>query len=326
MIASTLSSTMATASSQAFTFVISLSSSSSSSSIHNHNKVHTNNLISNHFTPIPKSQFSLKPLKFTKPQIPNSISRRSGCFSAALDDLELDNDEDEEITESGSGSGSESESESEEGEGRVYVGNLPFNMTSSQLSEIFGEAGTVVNVEIVYDRVTDRSRGFGFVTMGSVQEAKEAIQMFHGTQVGGRTIRVNFPEVPRGGEREIMGAKIRNSYRGFVDSPHKIYAGNLSWALTSESLKEAFSEQPGLLSAKVIYDKNSGRPRGFGFVTFESAEHMESALNSLDGVEVEGRALRLNRASDRVRVTPTVQESDSESSFDSSELLSNISG
>ena len=41
-----------------------------------------------------------------------------------------------------------------------------------------------------------------------------------------------------------MGSKIRNSYRGFVDSPHKIYAGNLGWGLTSQGLREAFAEQP----------------------------------------------------------------------------------
>lgn len=103
-------------------------------------------------------------------------------------------------------------------------------------------------------------------------------------QIGGRTSRVNFPEVPRGGEREVMTPKIRSSYQGYVDSPYKIYAGNLSWSLTSQALRDAFSQQPGYLSAKVIYDRDSGRSRGFGFITFSAAEHVESALAALDGL------------------------------------------
>ncbi|KZV54857.1 33 kDa ribonucleoprotein, chloroplastic-like [Dorcoceras hygrometricum] len=210
--------------------------------------------------------------------------------------------------------------------GRLYVGNLPFSMTSKQLSEIFEEAGRVVSVEIVYDRVTDRSRGFSFVTMGSVEEAKEAIRLFDGAQIGGRTAKVNFPEVPRGGEREVMSPKIRTSYQGFVDSPHKIYAGNLSWDLTSQGLKEAFEEQPGYLSAKVIYDRDSGRSRGFGFITFSSAEEVESALNNMNGVEVGGRPLRLNLAEQRVpATTPPAVENASESGVENDDMLSGVS-
>ncbi|KAK2418550.1 RNA-binding (RRM/RBD/RNP motifs) family protein [Trifolium repens] len=183
--------------------------------------------------------------------------------------------------------------------GRLYVGNLPFTMTSSQLAEIFAEAGTVVSVEIVYDRVTDRSRGFAFVTMESVEEAKVAIQMFDGSQVGGRSAKVNFPEVPKGGERLVMVQRNRDNYNGFVDSPHKIYAGNLDWRLNSQDLRDAFAEQPGILGAKVIYEKDNGRSRGFGFVTFETAEDSQAALIAMNGVEVQGRPLRLNSASDR---------------------------
>ncbi|XP_059668646.1 33 kDa ribonucleoprotein, chloroplastic [Cornus florida] len=210
--------------------------------------------------------------------------------------------------------------------GRLYVGNLPYSMTSSQLSEIFTEAGSVVSVEIVYDRVTDRSRGFAFVTMASVEEAKEAIRLFDGSQIGGRTVKVNFPEVPKGGEREVMAPRIRSSYQGFIDSPHKIYAGNLSWGLSSQGLREAFADQPGLLSAKVIYDRDTGRSRGFGFITFSSAEDVQSALNTMNEAEVEGRPLRLNLAAERTpSTTPPSLESNPEGNLDSSEMLTGIS-
>lgn len=206
--------------------------------------------------------------------------------------------------------------------GRLYVGNLPYSITNSQLAELFGEAGTVASVEIVYDRVTDRSRGFAFVTMGSVEDAKEAIRMFDGAQVGGRTVKVNFPEVPKGGERLVMGPKIRNNYRGFIDSPHKIYAGNLGWGLTSQGLREAFAEQPGVLSAKVIYERDSGRSRGFGFVSFETAESASAALDVMNGVEVHGRPLRLNLAEARTPSFPPVNDENAGSNVENSELVS----
>lgn len=234
-------------------------------------------------------------------------------------------EEEEEFEENYDDEGEEEEeSEGETGEvGRLYVGNLPYAMTSTQLSEVFVEAGRVLSVEIVYDRVTDRSRGFAFVTMGSIKEAKEAIRMFDGSLVGGRTVKVNFPEVPRGGEREVMGPKIRASNQSFVDSPHKIYVGNLSWALTSQGLRDAFFDQPGLLSAKVVYDRATGRSRGFGFITFSSAEALESALATMNGAELEGRPLRLNKAEERSPIRPP-SRGDSESNFQSGEVLSGL--
>ncbi|KAI3688030.1 hypothetical protein L1987_81736 [Smallanthus sonchifolius] len=235
-------------------------------------------------------------------------------LSAIEEELESDEEEEE-----------EEEPESPEA-GKLYVGNLPYAITSSELSQIFGEAGNVDYVEIVYDRVTDRSRGFAFITMASVQEAKEAIRMFNGSQIGGRTVKVNFPEVPRGGEREVMGPKIRKSNREFIESEYKIYAGNLSWIITSEKLKNAFADQPGLLSAKVIYEKQSGRSRGFGFVTFSSAEAADSALNSMNEVEVEGRPLRLNLAAGNADIPRSPQSgTSSEINVDGSEILSSIS-
>ncbi|XP_050380209.1 33 kDa ribonucleoprotein, chloroplastic [Argentina anserina] len=225
----------------------------------------------------------------------------------------------------------EEEAKGEEGSdrsdaGRLYVGNLPYSMTSTQLSEIFGEAGTVTYSEIIYDRVTDRSRGFGFVTLANVEEAQEAIRMFDGSQVGGRTVRVNFPEVPRGGEREILGPKIRNTgYKVYIDSPNKIYAGNLGWGLTSQGLKDAFEGRPGLLGAKVIYERGSGRSRGFGFVTFDTAANAEAAVTAMNGVEVDGRELRLNMASERARtvtVTPPPAAETSKENTEAGELVS----
>ncbi|KAG9445274.1 hypothetical protein H6P81_016614 [Aristolochia fimbriata] len=250
------------------------------------------------FVPLPFSSSSFRCLSSISYQDPIG----SGDEEQVPEDEESyqlsDQEEEEEEEEEESNSSS---SPSTAG-GRLYVGNLPYSITPSQLSQVFQEAGTVASVELIYDRVTDRSRGFAFVTMGTVEEAKQAIRLFNGSQVGGRSVRVNFPEVPRGGEREVLGPRIRSSYQGFVDSPNKIYAGNLGWSLTSEALKEAFRTQPGLLGAKVVYERRSGRSRGFGFVSFDSPAAAQDAIEAMNGVEVEGRPLRLNLAAERSAV------------------------
>lgn len=82
---------------------------------------------------------------------------------------------------------------------RLYVGNLSFNSTIDSLRQAFSECGEVVDVHIVTDRDTGRSRGFGFVTMGSPAEAQAAIAKFNGATLDGRALRVNEAEERRGG-------------------------------------------------------------------------------------------------------------------------------
>ena len=84
---------------------------------------------------------------------------------------------------------------------RLYVGNLSFQATTETLRTAFAALGEVTDVHIVTDRDSGQSRGFGFVTMGSAQEAQNAIQQLNGTLIEGRPIRVNEAEErqPRGG-------------------------------------------------------------------------------------------------------------------------------
>ena len=80
---------------------------------------------------------------------------------------------------------------------------------------------------------------------------------------------------------------------------NKLFVGGLSWGTTDDSLKTAFAEFGEVTEAKVITDRESGRSRGFGFVTFESSEHAEAAVTALDGTEIDGRSVRVNEAQER---------------------------
>ena len=74
---------------------------------------------------------------------------------------------------------------------RLYVGNLAFRSTEADLESAFGAFGTVVSASVVTDRDTGRSRGFGFVEMGTDEEAQAAIDGLNDTEVDGRRIKVN---------------------------------------------------------------------------------------------------------------------------------------
>src|SRR5919201_20702 len=83
---------------------------------------------------------------------------------------------------------------------KLYVGNLPFQTTSDDLREHFAQAGNVESAQVVEDRMTGRSRGFGFVEMATPEEAAAAIEQFNGKEIDGRNLTVNEarPRADRG--------------------------------------------------------------------------------------------------------------------------------
>src|SRR3712207_5312075 len=90
---------------------------------------------------------------------------------------------------------------------KLYVGNLSFQTSSEDLQELFSQAGTVESANVVEDRDTGRSRGFGFVEMATKEEGEAAIAQFNGKEFGGRNLTVNEarPREDRGGGRGGFG-------------------------------------------------------------------------------------------------------------------------
>jgi cold-inducible RNA-binding protein len=96
---------------------------------------------------------------------------------------------------------------------KLFVGNLSFDTTENDLQDAFAAHGTVVEANLMMDRSTGRPRGFGFVTMGTPEEAQKAIEAMNGKQLGGRALTVNVArpreERPGGG-----GGGGRRGYSG----------------------------------------------------------------------------------------------------------------
>ncbi|KAF8093763.1 hypothetical protein N665_0379s0047 [Sinapis alba] len=232
---------------------------------------------------------------------------------------------------------------------KLFVGNLSFNVDSAQLAQLFESAGNVEMVEVIYDKETGRSRGFGFVTMSSAAEAEAAAQQFNGYEFEGRPLRVNagppppkreesFSRGPRSGgggygsersgrsgygsERSGYGSQ-RSGSSGYGSdrsgygsqrsgssgygsgsgsgsgSSDRVYVGNLSWGVDDMALESLFSKQGKVVEARVIYDRDSGRSKGFGFVTLGSPQEVTRAISSLNGADLDGRQIRVSEAEAR---------------------------
>jgi RNA recognition motif-containing protein len=99
-------------------------------------------------------------------------------------------------------------------EAKLYVGNLPYSTVDADLQTLFSQAGTVKSAQVIRDRASGRSKGFGFVEMSSSEEAQSAITMFHGKDYSGRPLTVNLarPREERSGGGG--GGGFRNSGGG----------------------------------------------------------------------------------------------------------------
>ncbi|KAK7350667.1 hypothetical protein VNO77_09525 [Canavalia gladiata] len=220
---------------------------------------------------------------------------------AGLSDWEP-NGEDAEIEgsiEEGEGEGEEEEEEEEEEgfaeppeDAKLFVGNLPYDIDSEKLAMLFEQAGTVEISEVIYNRETDQSRGFGFVTMSTVEEAEKAAEKFNRFDFDGRVLTVNKAS-PRGSRPERQPRSFEPTL--------SVYVGNLPWDVDSTRLEQIFSEHGKVANARVVYDRDSGRSRGFGFVTMSDEKEMNDAIAALDGQSLDGRTIRVNVAEDRPR-------------------------
>ncbi|WJX32861.1 hypothetical protein P8452_21140 [Trifolium repens] len=89
-------------------------------------------------------------------------------------------------------------------------------------------------------------------------------------------------------------------------SSNKLFVGGLSWSVDEKSLKDAFSSFGDVTEVRIVYDKDSGRARGFGFVIFSNEDDAKSAKDAMDGKALLGRPLKINFALEKARGGPVV--------------------
>ncbi|KAG5179693.1 chloroplast 29 kDa ribonucleoprotein [Tribonema minus] len=183
---------------------------------------------------------------------------------------------------------------------KLYVGNLGYDTNNDTLSQAFSQFGAVQEASVATDRETGSSRGFGFVTYGTPQEAQAAMDNLNNTQLDGRTIRVNLSQ-PR--ERAAGGGGFGGGSGGGggASEGNKLFIGNLGWNTTTDDLHAAFGQYGQVQDAIVMTDRETGSSRGFGFVTYATADSAQAAIRALDGTDFGGRNIRVNISEPRQR-------------------------
>lgn len=172
---------------------------------------------------------------------------------------------------------------------KVYVGGLSHTTSELALQHLFEKFGNLENVWIVTDKISGKSRGFGFVSFLEESAAQTSVAQLNGTQLDGRTLKVSIANERRS-ERPSEDS---------VSSDAKVFVRGLSWNLSEEDLAVEFGGFGTVTLTKIVCDPNTHRSRGFGFVGFESKEVAEKAVAEMNGKEIQGRRITVEIAKPR---------------------------
>ncbi|CAI7904763.1 unnamed protein product [Closterium sp. NIES-53] len=147
--------------------------------------------------------------------------------------------------------------------GKIFIGGISWETKTEDLIEHFKQYGTIVDAVVMKDRVTGRPRGFGFVTFEDPSACDKVVEDQH--VIGGRAVEAK-KSVPQ------------NASAGRGPRTKKIFVGGLAGSTTEEEFAAYFSNFGNVVDRQVMMDHNTGRSRGFGFVTFDNEQSVENVL------------------------------------------------
>ncbi|XP_057540507.1 heterogeneous nuclear ribonucleoprotein 1-like isoform X1 [Amaranthus tricolor] len=172
--------------------------------------------------------------------------------------------------------------------GKLFIGGISWDTDESKLKEYFGQYGEVVEAMIMRDRATNRARGFGFIVFADPVVAERVVMEKH--MIDGRTVEAK-KAVPR---EDQQGLSRNNNLIQGSPGPgrtKKIFVGGLASTVTESDFKKYFEQFGIITDVVVMYDHNTQRPRGFGFITYDSEEAVDKVLlqtfHQLNGKMVE---------------------------------------
>ncbi|PPQ95647.1 hypothetical protein CVT26_008676 [Gymnopilus dilepis] len=174
----------------------------------------------------------------------------------------------------------------------LYVGNLSPRVTEYMLTEIFAVAGPVQHVKIIPDRNYQHGGlNYGFVEYMDMRAAETALQTLNGRKIFDTEIRVNWA---------YQGSQNKEDTSGH----YHVFVGDLSPEVNDEVLAKAFSAFGTLSDARVMWDMNSGKSRGYGFLAFRDKTDAEQAIATMNGEWLGSRAIRVNWANQKTQGAP----------------------
>jgi len=167
----------------------------------------------------------------------------------------------------------------------LYVGNLPKSASEEQISELFSVSKPIKSIKLLNDK-NKLGFNYAFIEFDDNQEADMALSTLNGKLLNNCEIRVNWA---------YQSATIASSSTP-EDPTYNLFVGDLSSEVNDEALKKAFNKFDSFKEAHVMWDMQTSRSRGYGFVTFSKQEDAELALQTMNGAWLGGRAIRCNWA------------------------------
>jgi len=179
----------------------------------------------------------------------------------------------------------------------LYVGNLSPRVTEYMLTEIFAVAGPVQHVKIIPDRNYQHGGlNYGFVEYIDMRAAETALQTLNGRKIFDTEIRVNWAYQGQQNKEDTTGH-------------YHVFVGDLSPEVNDEVLAKAFSAFGTMSDARVMWDMNSGKSRGYGFLAFRDKTDAEQAIATMNGEWLGSRAIRVNWANQKTQGAPAAAAS-----------------
>ncbi|XP_077211164.1 heterogeneous nuclear ribonucleoprotein 1-like [Tasmannia lanceolata] len=176
--------------------------------------------------------------------------------------------------------------------GKLFVGGISWDTNEDRLKEYFMTYGEVVEAVIMKDRNTGRARGFGFVIFANPAVAERVVMEKH--IIDGRTVEAK-KAVPRD-DQHIQSKNISNVHGSpGLARTKKIFVGGLASTVTESDFKKYFDQFGTITDVVVMYDHNTQRPRGFGFITYDSEDAVEKVLLKTFH-ELNGKMVEVKRA------------------------------
>ncbi|KAF4660359.1 hypothetical protein FOL47_007193 [Perkinsus chesapeaki] len=193
---------------------------------------------------------------------------------------------------------------------KVFIGGLPRDADKAAIDEYFSQFGTVVDSVVMMDRMTGRSRGFGFATFDTKEQMLNCVASAPHSILGksvevrrslnedgtstakerrstGKGSSVGSPLPPRGYDDYNSAGKGKGGHRD--QNPNKLFVGGLPREVTSDALRDFFSQYGNLVDCAVITDRMTGHSRGFGYITYEDLSSAEAAINNSSNNVIEGK-------------------------------------
>ncbi|AET37807.1 Hrp1p Ecym_2050 [Eremothecium cymbalariae DBVPG len=162
---------------------------------------------------------------------------------------------------------------------KMFIGGLNWETTEDNLREYFSKYGTVTEVKIMRDGTTGRSRGFGFLSFADASSVDEVVKTQH-----------------------ILDGKVIDPKRAIPreeqDKTGKIFVGGIGPDVRPKEFEEFFSEWGSIIDAQLMLDKDTGRSRGFGFITYDSPDAVDRVCQN-KFIEFKGKRIEIKRAEPR---------------------------